>query len=199
MKSSKVQRLFPESSGVPNVNEEETSRSVRYKQTIGYDAEGNVLYDNLARPRSQNGSGWVISYSDKVCEFLRKVTAGSTVRVFMYIAHHQSYGQDGHYGYRCSHKHIQETLGLDKSTLWDALHYLKEHQLVNVSRIDGSYEFMVNPDYITVGSDKKSRYRAWYERLGQDVPLDDKSHVYSSAQTRLSRKTKRPVEVNDIG
>lgn len=197
MKNSKVQRLFPESSGVPSANEESTSRSVYYKQSIGYDIDGNVLYDTLQRPKSQNGSGWMISYSDKICGLVQKVTAASTLRVFMYIAHHQSYGQDGHYGFRCSHKHIQEYLQLDKSTLWDALHYLKSHQLVNVSRIDGSYEFMVNPDYITCGSDKQSRYREWYRRLGQDVPLDDKSHVYSSSSSR-ARPKKNPPKSADV-
>ena len=197
MKQSKVQRLFPESSGVPTADEQDTSRSVYYKQSIGYDKEGNVLYDTLQRPKSQNGSGWMISYSDKICGMVQKVTAASTLRVFLYISHHQSYGQDGHYGYRCSHKHIQEYLGLDKSTLWDALQYLKRNQIVNVSRIDGSYEFMVNPDYITCGSDKQSRYREWYRRLGQDVPLEDKSSVYAKSARPKKTSTRSP-EVCDI-
>lgn len=192
MKESKVQRLFPESSGVPSSDEESTSRSVYYKQVVGYDIDGNVLYDTLQRPKTQNGRGWMISYSDKVCNLVKNVTAASTLRVFMYIGHHQSYGQDNHFGFRCSHKHIQEYLGLDKSTLWDALHYLKTHQIVNVSRIDGSYEFMVNPDYITCGADKQSRYREWYRRLGQDVPLPDTSHVYSK------RRSSRSSDICDI-
>lgn len=200
MKDLKVQRLFPNSSGVPSSDEESTSRSVYYKQVVGYDIDGNVLYDTLQRPKTQNGRGWMISYSDKVCDLVKKVTAASTLRVFMYIGHHQSYGQDNHFGFRCSHKHIQEYLGLDKSTLWDALHYLKTHQIVNVSRIDGSYEFMVNPDYITCGADKQSRYREWYRRLGQDVPLDDKSHIYSQSLSRLSRasRTSRSSDICDI-
>ena len=189
MKKSKVQRLFTDSSVVPSADEESTSRSVYYKETIGYDVDGAVIYDNLQRPKSQNGSGWMISYSDKICGLVQKVTAASTLRVFLYIGHHQSYGQDNHFGFRCSHKHIQEYLGLDKSTLWDALHFLKTNQIVNVSRIDGSYEFMVNPDYITCGADKQSRYREWYRRLGQDVPLDDKSHVYSKSSPSSSSRS----------
>lgn len=178
MGRSKVQDLFE----VPRMNRlpedvDSSTRSVYYKQSVGYDVDGNVLYDTVQRPRSQNGSGWVISYTERMCDFLKKVTAGSCVRVFLYIAHHQSYGHEGHYGFRCSHKHIQETLSLDKSTLWDALKYLKEHQLVNVSRIDGSVEFMVNPDYVTVGTDKKSRQNEWLRRLGR-------SDVEGNAVTR---------------
>ena len=129
-----------------------------------YDIDGNVLYDHIQRPRYQNGSGWVISYTEKVCDFLARVSTGSIIRVFMYIAHHQSYGANGIFGMRCSHKHLQQALNLDRTTLWDAIKFLTSKNMLDVTKIDGSYEFMVNPDYITIGADKKSRQREWLRR-----------------------------------
>ncbi len=138
---------------------------VAYKESIAYDSNGEVLYDVIKRPNSQNGSGFVISYSEKMSDFLLKVKTGSIVRVFLYIAHHQAFGSDGvQFGYRCTHKYLQQIFGMDKSTLWDALKYLKENFLVNESKIEGSTEFMVNPQYVTVGSDKKARVREWNRR-----------------------------------
>lgn len=149
--------------------EDLSSRVVVYKEVIGYDADGQVMYDVVQRPRHQNGSGFVISYTSKINEFLRKVSTGSIIRVFLYIAHNQSYGQNGQFGMRCSHRHLEEALRIDRTTIWDALKYLKEKGLINESRIDGCSEFMVNPEYVTIGADKNIRTREWIRRRSGDV------------------------------
>lgn len=135
------------------------------EQRIAYNADGEVVYDVAHKPvKSRNGSGFVISYTEKMCDFLSEVRTGSVVRVFLYIAHHQNYGVDGVFGYRCTHKYLQKVLGLDKSTLWDALTFLKDRFLVHVGKFDGATEFMVNPAYVTMGSDKRARVKEWNER-----------------------------------
>ena len=147
----------------------------------GVNADGEVVYDNLRkRGLSQNGSGFVISYTAKLNEFLMRVSTGSIVRVFLYIAHNQSYGQNGQFGFRCSHRHIEQALRLDRTTVWDALRFLKNTGLVNETRIDGCPEFMVNPEYITIGADKNARVREWIRRRGGAV-------VQSPVQTPVVR------------
>lgn len=168
--------------------------SVAYKEIIAYDANGQVVYDNVQRPRYQNGRGFVISYTEKISDFLMKVPTGSIVRVFMYIAHHQSYGQGGCFGFRCSHKHIEQALRLDRTTVWDALKFLKSKNLINESRIDGSIEFMVNPDYITIGADKKLRVREWVRRQGGSVESLPPVPVLRRPVPAVSRKARIVVE-----
>lgn len=134
------------------------------KEVIGYDENGDVVYDITRANRWANGSGFVISYTEQMCDFLERTTAGAVVRVFLYIAHHQAFGKDGQFGYRCSHKYLQKVLGLSRKGLWEALNYLKDNFLVNVSKVEGATEFMVNPNYVTIGSDKKARMREWNRR-----------------------------------
>lgn len=132
---------------------------------IKTDKYGEVISQSTYNLGSKNGSGYVISYTEKMCDFIAKTTAGSVVRVFMYIAHHQSYGSDGsQFGYRCSHKFLQQVLNIDKPTLWRALKYLKDNFLVHVGKVEGYTEFMVNPLYVTIGKDRKVRMKVWNER-----------------------------------
>lgn len=134
------------------------------------DVNGEVITSVTKAHKYANGSGFVISYTEKMCDFLTKVSTGSIVRVFLYIAHHQNYGTDGKtFGYRCSHKYLQTVLRMDKSTLWDALKYLKENYLVHVGKVEGYVEFMVNPNYITIGQDKKGRQAEWNRRWAQTL------------------------------
>lgn len=166
MRSKKVQPINPEADSFVTAYEDSVSRSVSYKEVIGYDAEGRVMYDVVQRPRYQNGRGFVISYTSKLNEFLCRVSTGSIVRTFLYIAHNQSYGENGQFGMRCSHRHLEQALRLDRTTVWDALKFLKDKGLVVETRIDGCPEFMVNPDYVTIGADKNIRTREWIRRRG---------------------------------
>lgn len=145
--------------------------SPEYKQVIKYDENGEIISDVTARVYGRNGAGFVISYTEKMCDFLLKVKTGSIVRVFLYIAHHQNYGTDGVFGYRCSHKYLQQIFGMDKSTLWGALNYLKDNFLINESKVDGCTEFMVNPMYVTIGTDRKTRMNEWNRRWAETLKV----------------------------
>lgn len=134
-----------------------------YKQTITYDDNGNILRKSAPHKISQNGSGFVISYTDKMLELLTDLKTPSALKIFLYIAHKQGYGNPV-YGFRCSKKHLSETLCIERSTVWDSLKLLREKFLVLETVVDGQSEFMVNPSYITIGSDKKSRLREWSRR-----------------------------------
>lgn len=145
-------------------------------RTIKYDANGDVIVDSVRKNRSQNGGGFVISYTTKMCDFLLETRQGSTVRLFLYLAHNQQYGTDGRtYGYRCSHKYLQQVLQLDRKSVYNALSYLKEKFLVLESRVDGATEFMVNPNYVTIGTDKKARMRVWNQRWADYWKSHEKS------------------------
>lgn len=136
-----------------------------HMKTILSDKNGEVVAEHDTFIKSSNGSGFVISYTEKMCDFVASCRTGSVVRLFVYLAHHQSYASDNEtFGYRCSHKYLQTVLGLDRSTLWDALKYLKDKYLVHVTKVAGQYEFMVNPNYVTIGRDKASRVIEWNKR-----------------------------------
>ena len=189
MRNSKVQQLFD------GVQVDDRSKSVAYTQSVGYTASGEVVYDNVRRQRWSNGSGFVISYTEKISDFLSKVSTGSIVRVFMYIAHHQSYGQNGQFGFRCSHRHLEQALRLDRTTIWDALKFLKDKSLVVENRVDGCTEFMVNPAYITIGADKKAREREWIRRRGGSVVTNVAPPSASSPDAPVTRPSRRaPIE-----
>lgn len=134
-------------------------------ETVRYDENGEVIVDTVRKIRSKNGSGFVISYTAKMLEFIESTRQGSVVRLFLYLAHNQNYGTEGKtFGYRCSHKFLQQVLGLDRKSVYNAIAYLKEKFLLIETSEDGSTEFMVNPNYVTIGADKKARMRVWNER-----------------------------------
>lgn len=135
------------------------------KQVLEFNKAGEVVRESIVPVyRSSNGGGFVLSYSDKLCELAIKVPVASILRVFVYIAHHQQFGTDGVYGLRCSRKHLQEALNIDRKSVYTALKWLSENFIVNELKVGGVREFMVNPNYVTVGTDRKSRLREWSRR-----------------------------------
>lgn len=138
--------------------------SPRYRKVIVFDKFGEVISEVTTSAKSKNGDGFVISYTAKMCEFLEKTSQGSYVRVFLYLAHHQNYGKDGVYGYRCTRVYLAKVLRLNRRAIYTALEYLKDNFLVVENRFDGQTEFMVNPSYITIGTNRADRTREWNQR-----------------------------------
>lgn len=136
---------------------------------VRYDEQGEIISQSYYTERKQNGSGFVISYTSKMVEFIEKNSIGSVVRTFLYLAHNQQYGVNGIFGYRCSHKHLEQALNLDRKSVYTALTKLKEDFLVNETRIDGISEFMVNPNYVTMGREKQARIREWNLRWEKEL------------------------------
>ena len=106
----------------------------------------------------------MLSYTDKMIEFIGKYSTGATVRLFLYLAHNQQYGTNGVFGFRCSRASLMSVLGLTRKTVYSALMELKNDFLVHELRVDGVSEFMVNPNYITIGKEKKTRLAEWNKR-----------------------------------
>lgn len=138
------------------------SPSPKIRTTTIVDAEtGEIIKDVTSTVVSKNGSGFVISYTEKLVEFVTKVESPSVLRVFLLLAHRQGFGVNGIYGYRCSKKYLREVLRVNRKTIYEALKWLEDNFLVVENRFDGQTEFMVNPEYITIGSDKSARMREW--------------------------------------
>lgn len=129
------------------------------------DENGEVIRESTRRFVKQNRGGFVLSYTAKMQEFLLKNTNPTVIRVFLYIAHRQGFGDnDGIFGYRCTRQHLADILRVNRKTIFDALKYLEDNFLVVENRFEGQLEFMVNPDYITIGSNRKKRDQVWSER-----------------------------------
>lgn len=140
-----------------------------YVEVSRYDSNGELISSNTFTAKKQNGSGFVISYTEKMSEFIEKTSVPSVVRIFLYIAHKQQYGANGVYGYRCTRKHFEQALSIDRKSVYSALTSLKNDFLVNELKVDGLSEFMVNPNYVTMGRDKQDRIREWNRRWQEEL------------------------------
>lgn len=145
----------------------EVDKSPRWVQITKYNSAGEILSEVTLEDRKQNGSGFVLSYTDKMIEFIGKYSTGATVRLFLYLAHNQQYGTNGVFGFRCSRVSLQNALGLTRKTVYSALMELKNDFLVHELRVDGVSEFMVNPNYVTIGKEKKTRLAEWNKRWAE--------------------------------
>lgn len=134
----------------------ETTTTVIDKMT------GEVLYDvtKLGR-RSSNGRGWVIMYTEKVMNLLLKCPSYATFKVFTLLAMGQKFEEKGMI---TTKKAVQEKLEITKKTCIEAFKWLKENYIVNECKIDGHTEFMVNPNYVTVGRNRDKRMKEWIRR-----------------------------------
>lgn len=140
-----------------------------YVEVTRYDAQGELISASTFKARKQNGSGFVISYTEKMSEFIEKTSVPSVVRIFLYLSHKQQYGANGVYGYRCTRKHLEQALNIDRKSVYSALMTLKNDFLVQETKVDGLSEFMVNPNYVTMGRDKQARIREWNLRWEREL------------------------------
>lgn len=142
-----------------------------YVEVARYDSNGELISSNVFKAKKQNGSGFVISYTEKMNEFILKNDVPSVVRIFVYIANNQQYGINGVYGYRCTRKHLETALNITRKSVYSALTKLKDDFLVNETKVDGLSEFMVNPNYVTMGRDKQARIREWNLRWERELKI----------------------------
>lgn len=140
-------------------------RQVRYQEVSVYDDNGELIYMTQRRVVPKNGSGFVLSYTSAMTDFIEKCSVGATVRVFVYLSHRQAYGNDGVFGLRTTRGSLAKTLSLSRKTIYSALEYLKSNRMVSEVRVDGCFEYMVNPDFVTIGTDRKGRQREWQRRM----------------------------------
>lgn len=165
-KKSNVVEFNSPQSATEKVNQ--VHRTV-YVEVTRYDAQGELISSNTFKARKQNGGGFVISYTEKMTEFIAKTETPSVVRIFLYLAHNQQYGVNGVYGFRCTRKHLEQALNITRKSVYSALLKLKDDFLVQETKIDGLSEFMVNPNYVTMGRDKQARIREWNLRWEREL------------------------------
>lgn len=131
---------------------------------------GEVVHTSASKG-SRLGKGWVIMYTEKITDFVISCPSASTVKVFLILAAGQKFEN---HGMITTKKAVQEKLGITKQTCLEAFKYLKERMIINECKIDGVTEFMVNPELVMVGNDKKARVAEWQRRwnsLGKVVNL----------------------------
>ena len=84
--------------------------TIRFRESIAYDENGEIVSDVLYRAHHENGSGFMLGYMSNIDKLILSTKHPSILRVFFHIACHQQYGNDGIFGYRCSKKYLQDTL-----------------------------------------------------------------------------------------
>lgn len=154
------------------------------KQVITYDEEtGEILKDVTFKEVSQNGRGFVIVFTQKVEELMLECPTAA-FKIFMLIALNQQFEE---HGYVTTKKAIQEKLGITKQTCLAGFKWLKENFVINEYKINGYTEFMVNPNFVTIGRDKKKRINEWSRRWANSTiqVLDDPTR---SAKRQLRKK-----------
>lgn len=163
-------------------------RRGEYIETTIRDENGDLISQSTRRLSKPNRGGFVLSYTAAMQDFIIKTTSPTVIRVFLYIAHRQGFGANGIFGYRCSRKHLREVLHVDKKTIYRALEYLESEFLIVENRFDGQLEFMVNPNYVTCGTDRKRRDKEWSARW----------QMYFQNKARLAEAAKLPDEFVEV-
>lgn len=163
------------------------------KQVTVYDEETGEVVNDLVTRGSPNGRGWVIMYTARTLELMQQCT-GSTFKVFGYLACGQQFEERG---VITTKKAVQDYLGMTKKTVLDAFKWLKEHHVISEVSHNGVSEFIVNPDYVTIGRDKKKRQKAWVKSFaGQTVATIEAPKVAHRAAASALPPSGRSIEVD---
>lgn len=169
-----------------------------FTEVITYDEQGDMVSRKMFKG-SRNGKGWCMMYTDKVNELILKCPSGATLKVFMLLAMGQQFDERG---YITTKTAVQEKLGITKPTCLAAFKWLKENFIINEYKNDGGYtEYMVNPEYVSIGKDKKKRQREWIRRWQNQtvftLPSSGQSPLGAIAEPKpekpLKKKVKRSV------
>lgn len=136
------------------------------KQVTVYDEESGEVVNEVTTRGSPNGRGFVLMYTTRTLELMKQCT-GSTFKVFGYLACGQQFEERG---VITTKKAVADYLGMTKNTCLEAFKWLKEHHVISEVNHNGVSEFLVNPDYVTIGRDKKKRQKTWVKSFaGQTV------------------------------
>ena len=133
--------------------------------TVMDEDTGEILKDVFSKG-SSNGKGFILMYTDKVEDLILQCPSAATLKVFMLLSMGQQFEERGMI---TTKKAVQDKLGITKPTCIEAFKWLKEHFIVNEFRVDGHTEFMVNPEFVTVGRDKKKRLKEWQRRWAGQI------------------------------
>ncbi len=165
------------------------------KQVTVYDEDTGEVVNDLVTRGSPNGKGWVIMYTARTLELMQQCT-GSTFKVFGFLACGQQFEERG---VITTKKAVQDYLGMTKKTVLDAFKWLKDHHVISEVSHNGVSEFIVNPDYVTIGRDKRKRQKAWVKSFaGQTVATIEAPKVAHRARSAVSAlpPSGRSIEVD---
>lgn len=157
------------------------------RQVRVFDEDTGEMVNEVTTRGSPNGKGWVIMYTAKTLNLMQQCT-GSTFKVFAYLACGQQFEERG---VITTKKAVQDYLGMTKSTVLEAFKWLKEHNVISEVNHSGCSEFLVNPDYVTIGRDKNKRQKAWSRSLEKATIVIPEAS--SSRAARSSARVARSV------
>lgn len=144
------------------------SNEIEYTTLGVHRGTGEIVFERTAYGGCRNGSGFCMMYTEKTAELVASVRELSTLRVFMLLAMGQDYGTDGRpFGMVTTKREVQQRLRISERSCIRAFNWLKEQAIIHERPYHGTYEFMVNPAYVTVGRDKDKRMSEWVERWRQ--------------------------------
>ena len=134
---------------------------MRVIKTDIVDSETGEVFVSRTMYGNNNGSGWVVSYL-KASELLaRRCDSVVTFRVFHLLISRMT-AFDGS-GISVSRKWIQDTLSVSRKSVYNALQWLFDNDILVESVVDGRSEFFFNPEYVTLGKDRAARIKRYKE------------------------------------
>lgn len=134
---------------------------MRVVKTEVRDLDTGELIHSRETYGTNNGRGWVIMYRVAAEYLARKCTSGVTFRVFNLLVSMQENFED--VGVICSRKWLQETLKISRKSVYNALSWLIQNDILIVTSRAGVSEFFFNPSLVTIGREKERRMRRWHE------------------------------------
>lgn len=154
---------------------------MRVIKTDIVDSETGEVFVSRTMYGNNNGSGWVVSYLRASELLARRCDSAVTFRIFHLLISRMT-AFDGS-GISVSRKWIQDTLNVSRKSVYNALQWLFDNDILVETVIDGMSEFFFNPEYVTLGKDRAARVKRYKEirregfiksecmRLGLPYPL----------------------------
>lgn len=134
---------------------------MRVVKTEVRDLETGELIHTRETYGTNNGNHWVIMYRSASDFMARHCVSAVTFRVFNLLVSLQENYEDK--GVLCTRKWLQDTLNISRKSVYNALTWLIEKNILIVANTAGVTEFFFNPSFVTIGRDKARRMNRWRE------------------------------------
>lgn len=134
---------------------------MRVVKTEVRDMETGELIHTRETYGTNNGNHWVIMYRSASDFMARHCVSAVTFRVFNLLVSLQENFEDR--GVFCTRKWLQDTLNISRKSVYNALTWLIEKNILIVANTAGVTEFYFNPSFVTIGRDKARRMNRWRE------------------------------------
>lgn len=139
---------------------------MRIVETKVYDSNTGELLSERTNYGNVNGDGWLIVYRKAFAFLATHCDSAVTFKVFCLLCSRiETYDSSG---VVCSRRWLMEKLNVSRKSVYSALEWLKKTGLIVETVNDGCSEFLVNPEFVTIGKNRSARALRFKELTNDD-------------------------------